>query len=474
MDDKERGKLAAKAGSWFVVSSIVVKLAALITTPIFTRVLSKTEYGNVATFISWSSLLYAFCIMDLPSSTGRAKLDYPGKLREYIGSVQLLAAMITGVIITVAAFFLSKLTGFMELDIPELLLLGAYMFFSPAITFRQLSYRYQYQYKQNIAIAFYTTISSLALSLLLIFLLNGNREHFRIIGIVLPSVVLSLVFWIQDLKKGRIRVNLEYWKYGLAISVPLVLHKVAASVLTQSDRLFITKYQGSEYTALYTLVYSYSILITTITTAINDGWLPWFHDTFFEKKYDQIRKNVKPLLILGAYIGLACVALAPEAILILGGKDYMDAIGCVTPIVVGVVCQYVYTHYVNIEIHMKKTYYVSLGTTIAAGTNIVLNWIFVPMYGFIAAAYTTLVSYFVLMVVHSLIVKKKLHVNIYNEKLMFGVVVVVALGAWALQWTYDHPVIRYSVTAVGFLSFLYYFRGYIRGFLKKKKKGSTS
>ena len=474
MDDKERGKLAAKAGSWFVVSSIMVKLAALITTPIFTRILTKAEYGNVATFISWSSLLYAFCMLDLPSSTGRAKLDYPGKLREYIGSVQLLAAMITGGILGVSAIFLSKLTGFMELDVPELLLLGAYLFFSPAITFRQLSYRYQYQYKQNIAIAFYTTFSSLLLSLLLIFCIPGNNEHLRIIGIVLPSVVLSIVFWVQDIRKGHIKINTEFWKYGLAISVPLVLHKVAASILTQSDRLFITKYHGSENTALYTLIYSYSILITTITTAINDGWLPWFHDTFFEKKYDQIRKNVKPLIVLGAYIGLACVALAPEAILVLGGKDYMDAIGCVTPIVVGVVCQYIYTHYVNIEIHRKKTYYVSIGTTIAAVTNIVLNFIFVPQYGFVAAAYTTLASYFVLMVVHAFITRRILHVKLYDERWMFGTVVVVAVVAWALQWTYDHPVIRYAVTAVGFLSFLFVFRKYIRGFLKKRKKRSAS
>lgn len=46
------GNTALKAGVWYVISSIMVKAISIITTPIFTRMLSTSEYGTVSTFTS--------------------------------------------------------------------------------------------------------------------------------------------------------------------------------------------------------------------------------------------------------------------------------------------------------------------------------------------------------------------------------------------------------------------------------------
>lgn len=56
---------------------------------------------------------------------------------------------------------------------------------------------------------------------------------------------------------------------------------------------------------------------------------------------------------------------------------------------------FAYSLYVNIEHYYKKTPYITVNTIIAAASNIVLNFIFIPRYGYIAAAYTTLASYFI-------------------------------------------------------------------------------
>jgi O-antigen/teichoic acid export membrane protein len=80
-------------------------------------------------------------------------------------------------------------------------------------------------------------------------------------------------------------------------------------ILSQSDRIFITKIWGKSDTAFYSLAYTYGILLYVFTNAVSDGWLPWFHDTYYAGEYDKIRKNVKPLVVLGCYIGLACIAL---------------------------------------------------------------------------------------------------------------------------------------------------------------------
>jgi O-antigen/teichoic acid export membrane protein len=153
--------------------------------------------------------------------------------------------------------------------------------------------------------------------------------------------------------------------------------------------------------------------------------------------------------------------------MVLGGEDYMTGVYCVPPIVLGVLCQYVYTHYVNIELHLKKTKFVSMGTIFAALLNIVLNAIFIPQYGFVAAAYTTFFSYVCLLFVHFGITRVILKVKLYNDFFMFGAVLVTGVIAVPLIYLYPHNLIRYGVAALGFASMLFVFRRFIKSYIEK-------
>ena len=464
---KNVSSVALKAGVWYVVSSIMVKAVSIITTPIFTRLMTTSEYGTVATFTSWGSLLLTFFTLNLTYSIGRAKLDFPGKLNDYVGSMQLLSGIVSGIFCIVSFILLKPISAFFELSETVTILLMLYLFFTPTINFRQNAYRYTYQYKQNVAIAWYTALGTVICSLILMFTVKGDKAIERIIGIVIPTIILSVIFWIQSFKHKNINYNKEYWRYGWNLSGPLILHTVSMNILSQSDRIFISKICGSEVTGIYSLIYNYGILLNIVTTAVGDGWLPWFHDNFFSKNYQDIRKNVKYIVLLGCYIGLACIALAPEAILILGGQKYISGVYCVPPIVLGIVCQYIYTHYVNIEMHLKKTKYVSQGTIFAAILNIVLNAIFIPIFGYVAAAYTTFASYLVLLIAHFFITRKILKVKLYNDKFMFGAMIVTGIIALVIANTYNYTIIRFVMIAIGFISFIFTFRKFIMNAVKK-------
>ena len=82
---------AFKAGVWYTVSNIAAKAILVLTTPIFTRMMSTEDYGMASIFTSWYSLLVVFCSLNLTYSIGRAKIDFSGKLDEYVGAMQLLA-----------------------------------------------------------------------------------------------------------------------------------------------------------------------------------------------------------------------------------------------------------------------------------------------------------------------------------------------------------------------------------------------
>ena len=464
---------ALKAGAWYVVSSIIVKSIAVISTPIFTRLMTTEEYGISSTFVSWYALLLTFCTLNLTFSIGRAKLDFPDKLDNYIGSMQLLSGVVTGFIALVASIFIKPLSSALELNVPLTVLLMLYLLFTPAINFVQNGYRYRYKYKQNIAIAWFISLGTVLLSLALMLFVPGDKAVLRGLGIVVPNCALSIFFWIKAFRNHDISFNKEFWKYGLMLSTPLILHTVSMNILSQSDRIFIAKICGSADVGIYSLVYSYGILISVITNAVSDGWLPWFHDNYYIGNFGAIKNNAKKIVLLGCFMGLACIALAPEAILILGGSKYISGLPCVLPVVLGIVCQYIYTHYVNIEMHLKKTKYVSYGTMFAAALNIILNAIFIPIYGFVAAAYTTLASYVALMAVHFLITKLVLHVKLYDDIFMFSSLVITSGISVIIALTYNNNIIRYIIIGIGFISFLGIYREYIVSFLKKRLNTET-
>lgn len=469
-NNENNNSKALKAGLWYTMSSVTVKAINIITTPIFTRMMTSDDYGIAQTFTSWYTLLTIFCSLNLTYSIGRAKLDFKGQLEKYVGSMQLLALSATLIIDTIMIVFIVPVSDFMELNPTLVVILAIYLLFAPIISLTQNKFKYQYRYKGNIAITAYTTLVSVSLTLFLMLFIKNERYYAKVLGSVITCAALSMAFWIISIVKKRVSINLEYWKYGLAISVPLILHSISLNVLSQSDRIMITKFVGTTATAVYSLAYSYAILINIVLGSVNEAWLPWFHDTFYAGGEAQIKKNVKPLVALGCIMGIGCIAIAPEAIFILGPEEYQMGKWAVGPVALGVICQFIYQQYVHIELHMKKTKFISAGTVIAAALNIVLNLIFIPMYGYLAAAYTTMTCYFVLMFVHLFITRVLLKVHLYDDFFMFAALFVTASIATAFMLLFDYIVVRYILLVVILLIYALTNKNMIIGLINKRKK----
>lgn len=474
-NQSDRGQKAIKSGVWYTVSSISVKAILIITTPIFTRLMTTSEFGVSANFTTWFTLLNVICSLNLWYSIGRAKIDFPGKMDEFVGSVQLLAFMFAFVLEFIACFFMKQVCAALDLDKALVIALFVYLLVYPCVQLTQSKMKYTYNYKGNIFITVYTTLSTVVISLILVILLPNHTSLGKSLGAVISAGILACYIWLKTIQKGNIRINTTYWKYGLAISVPLILNSISLNILAQSDRVFITKFCGSNYTGVYSLAYSYAILINIVLNAVNEAWLPWFHDTFNDNNYDAIKKNVKPLVVFGCWFGVGCVAIAPEAIMLLGGKDYSDGIWAVPPVTLGIVCSYIFQHYEHIELHLKKTWYISMGTILAAGANIVLNWIFVKKYGFVAAAYTTLVCYLLLMVLHHFISRKIMGIHLYHDKYMYIALACTGAISIAFMMLYNQFWIwRWILIIIISLLYLYFNKDIIikafNNFVSKKKK----
>ena len=78
---------ALKSGIWYTAANFLVRSIGLITTPIFTRLLTHEEFGLYNNFISWVSILTIIVTLHLESTFISARYDYEDEFDSYILSM---------------------------------------------------------------------------------------------------------------------------------------------------------------------------------------------------------------------------------------------------------------------------------------------------------------------------------------------------------------------------------------------------
>lgn len=76
MATKETGVKAIKSGIWFTVSNFLMKTVGFITTPLFTRLLTKSEFGEFNNFQTWLILFTYITSLNLEGSLIRAVHEF--------------------------------------------------------------------------------------------------------------------------------------------------------------------------------------------------------------------------------------------------------------------------------------------------------------------------------------------------------------------------------------------------------------
>ncbi len=438
---------AVKSGFWYVLSNVLIRAVGIITAPIYTRLLTPAETGYANSFNSYVSIITVVTCLCLIYSVGRAKLDFKDEFDEYMSSIQTLSSGF-GLIVMILVMFFCPAEGFLKFPRIVIFIMFAYLAVYPSIDYMQYRYRFEYKYKENIAISIIITVATLGLTLALLFINPSDRGFMKILGTVIPSAAVALWCYINLLRRGKTLYKKEYWIYALKIGIPMIPHGLALILLSRIDVTMIQNICGDSDTGLYTSGYTIGTLLMFITNAVSQAWLPWFNEQMYEENREAIREKNKLLMFYGCVMTLFFVAAAPEAVKILFHRNYWDSMWVVPPVALGTLCQYFYTNYVNLELYTKKTALIAGNSVIAAIINIGLNAYYIPRYGYIAAAYTTLAGYFALMILHYICTRFMLREKVYADGLYFVMVILTSAAGIALSVLYPNWILRYAMLAV--------------------------
>lgn len=442
-----------KAGTYYLVGNLFNKGIAFLTVPVFTRILSTTDYGIVTTYNSWISIIAMVAGFALHMGVRMAFVDYRREIDDFMSSIILFTLVSSfGLIISIVSIAILLNINLNLLIIVLCLLQGI----SSAIVQDYTHYlMMQYRYRFRTVLMILPNLLSVVTSIMaILFVFKTDLYLGRIIPTALINIFFGMIVVAFVLNHGKIRINWEYVKYGLKISAPLIVHGISLNILSQSDRTMITWLADASQTGIYSLIYNFSMIATVITTALEGVWVPWFTNKMVKREISDINVFAKDYVNLITYAIVCLIFVAPEVVKILASADYWDGIVIIPPIVLSNYIIFMYTLYVNIEHFYKRTVYISINTLTAAVINIILNYIFIPYFGYVAAAYTTIVAYVVSLFMHASYAKK-LEKELYPIKIFVRPLTHILFASIMFYVLMGYPLIRWTFMVIYFLAMLF-------------------
>lgn len=442
----DNNKKALKSGVWYTVSNFLLKGMSLITTPIFTRLLTKKNYGLYNNFISWLSISTIIVTLCSEATLIRAKYDYSNKLNHYIKSMLAMTLLSASVWLLLINIFNEVFTDLFSMNVVYIDIMIVYIVFQHGVNFWQLRERFAFRYKMSTVISLATTIATTVISLILVVMMEDELAG-RIIGNVSVTILIGFILYVYFFTDSK-GIDCKSWPYALKASLPYMPHVLALTVLSSTDRIMITRLCSSVYTALYSLSCNVGNIISLLATSINTAYGPWLGERLHNKEYQEIRKFSYVYMLLPVYIGLGVMLISPEILLIMGGWSYLDAKYVMPPVTAGCILQFIYTMYVNVEQFERKTVGMAIGSVLAALMNYTLNLIFIPIYGYQVAAYTTLAGYAFLLFVHIYLVHRMGMGKIYDIRLTLLVAVSIIGITIGVNFLYQNDLLRFIGVAI--------------------------
>lgn len=442
-----------KASVWFLVSAFFQRGILVITTPVFTRIMTTVEYGEFNVFYSWYGIITILVTLNLFFGVYvRGLIKFEKENRIFSSSMEGLTLTLTLGWFAIYLLFPGLFYKILSLNAQKMICMFVIIWTNSAFSFWAAEQRVNLKYKKLVTLSIISVVVTPIIQILLMNFIF-NKVMARIYGLAVINVLLYTPLFVKQMKNGKLFYSAKYWKYALSFNIPLLPHYLSQTILNSADRLMINDMIGTGEAGIYSLAYSISQIMTIFNSSLMQTMEPWLYKKIRDKKTNEISQIAYSAFCLIAVVNLILIVIAPEVIVIFAPKEYYSAIWIIPPVAMSVFFQFLYTFFAVFEFYYEKTKYITIATMVGAVVNVILNYIFIKIYGYYAAGYTTLICFILYAVFHYIFMNKLIKQNHSNEKaynlkvLLFISIIFLFLG-FSILFTYNYPIIRYSVIII--------------------------
>lgn len=469
---EEDGKKTVISMVTYLIANVIGMAISLVALPVLTNLLSTAEMGIATSFITLKNIVTIILLLAMYISIDKIFVsvkDYNERYK-YLSSIYIFSTIVAILIYIVYFIFQVPINKMLGFNTQMMTLMVLMCILINGCTLMVANWNFCNKAKYTFLYNLLASPISQILSIILVLILPSEKYLGRIIGVDFFNIVLGFVFGIVILKKGKRAFNKNYIKESLQISLPMIPHLLSQIFLSSCDLLMIKSIVGEASAGIYSVAYTISNILYTISLQIFKPWSPWVYRRIENKETDSIKENSKLIMHIVWIFCIGIFTIAPELIKLFINSEYGEASLIVPPICLGIFFQMMYTFFYDIEYYHKKNKQIAIFSVITAVINIILNYVAIHIWGYQAAAYTTIVSYMILCILHYFGMRKIDKTQYYDLKTLLVLSSVLILITLANVIFNNSILIRYIILIFSGIYILIRYRELIKDMLNKFRK----
>ena len=442
-----------KASFWFLICAFLQKGISVLTTPVFTRLLSTAEYGQYNVFNSWLGIITIFVSLNLGAGVYlQGLVKFEEERERYASSLQGLTTTLVIAWVVIYVVFHSFWNDLFGLTTVQMLSMLVMIWASAVFNFWACEQRNLYKYKALVVLTLLVAVAQAATGIIIV-IYAKEKVTARILGIAIVELIGYSALYVIQMMRGKKFFYAKFWKHAIRFNIPLIPHYLSQTVLNSADRIMISNMVGDNEAGIYSLAYSVSSIMVIFNSALMQTLNPWIYQKIKAKKFQDIEKVAYISLIIVAVSNLVLILFAPEVIAFFAPRAYYNAVWVVPPIAMSVYFMYSYDLFAKFTFYYEKTNLIMLTSVIGAVLNVLLNHIFINIFGYMAAGYTTLACYMIYSIGHYILMNHICDrycegVRPYNVKRFAVITISFLISGFLLMTAYNCFVVRYGVIVI--------------------------
>ncbi len=403
----------------YMLGQIINKGLGFLLIPITTKLLTEVEYGMNSIFTSTVNIFVILMPLCIYKGVIRFHFDKDYDQKEMLGNefrLMIIYMLATGAFLGITVGMWRGLTG---LSVYLCLLMLVHSFMQSIINF-YLAYLQAHKRSERYAVL--SVIYAAGSTLLGVFWMSQlETNHFMglVYSILIFRTLFAIVGTIDMWKDMTFTKDEKIKKEIYHFCLPLIPHMISSFLLNYVDRYMINQIVGTGESGLYSFAYNFGLIVNIVVQAINQTYSPEFYELMNKNDYKGITRKVnlyqKGLLTISTMV----VIFASEVIMIWANERYHSGAAIVPMICYGYIMFHLYATVSAYSTFYKRNAYIAVISIITSVINIILNYIFINMYGYGAAAYTTFASYFIQYLITCLGNKYYLKCEVHELKSTF-------------------------------------------------------
>ena len=251
--------------------------------------------------------------------------------------------------------------------------------------------------------------------------------------LIAATLALIVAAWsMRNLLTARFEWS--FVRESLSFSLPLLPHLVMASGLVVADRFILKHYRDLSEVGIYSLAYTFGMIMFLVTQSLSQAWLPMFFDLAGGHKENRqlLGRICSGLAIFLVSIACLGILLSPPFVHVVLDYRYHATASIVPLVIMGYLFHALFALFDISIMQAKRTGFVFLISLLAFSTNIVLNFVMIPRWGMHGAAWATTIAYGVEAMIAYIFAQHFFAIP-YRLPEIFAAVAVSSTALWLTQ-----------------------------------------